>query len=756
MEGPIGATLASPLPLDREAAARAKRKRLIQFHTVRSPRLRLVGYLVFLAFAWAHNHFILDDPNLRTPLLIVTVATAIYALVTWLLLVAYYERVRWVDLGDLFLTTDGLVALATIYATGGEQSLLFFFMTLHAADQSAISSRRTAFFAVTSSLMYLALMIGLELLPARAVDWETAMVKLGAIVGFNLYLVGVAGTADRYRRRTSEAVRLTRSLVGDLERKSTQLEEEQVRAQAANLAKSQFLANMSHEIRTPMSAIIGLNRLQQQAELPTEAAVFATKIQESADDLLRLIDDILDLSRVEANKLQIDRQPFALAPMLEHVTELLRPRSEAKGIGFELERADDLPVWVEGDAVRVQQVLINLVGNAIKFTEQGTVTVTVSCGLLHDLCFHVRDTGIGIDAATQQDLFEPFVQADASATRRFGGTGLGLAISQRLVQLMGGTLDLESTLGAGSTFTVRLPLPVCAPGADHPHATQTPAAPGRSSVDARILVADDNDVNRLVVQLQLEGLGASVDSVPGGAEALAAVREQTYDLLLLDCQMPGLDGYEVARQIRGDSKLDHLPVIAVTAHAMRGARDRCLAAGMDDYLAKPFHENELAAMIERWLPGRHAPVSARADAPTLREEEVPDVTAPTTPTPALHADQPSSDTPILDHAKINSIEQLGNDVLRRVVSEFLRCTPERIRELAAHLSAGDGQSAARTTHTLVGSTGMAGTMRLSALCARLHHLVEAGELETARGLVGQVEAELAAARKALSNVIARA
>lgn len=751
MERHAGAVPASPLPLDPAAAARAKTERLIRFHTVRSPRLRLVGNLVFVAFAWAHNLVILDDPSLRVPLLVVTAATAVYVIATWVLLVAFYERVRWIDLGDLFLCTDGFVALATIYATGGDRSLLFFYMTLRAADQSAISSRRTAFFAAASSLLYLALMIGLDQVPGRAVDWQVVMVKLGFIVGINLYLVGVAGAADRYRRRTSEAVRLTRSLVADLERKSTQLEDEQVRAQAANLAKSQFLANMSHEIRTPMSAIIGLNRLQRNTELPPDAAVFAEKIEESADDLLRLIDDILDLSRVEANKLQIERRAFELAPRLEHVAELLQPRSESKGIGLLLQQASDLPAWVHGDAARIQQVLINLVGNAIKFTEQGTVTVSVTRGLLQDICFHVRDTGIGIDTTAQRELFEPFYQADASATRRFGGTGLGLAISRRLVLLMGGTLDLESTLGQGSTFTVRLPLPPSAPSEAHQPATRAPETTGASSVNAHVLVADDNDVNRLVLQLQLEGLGARVDSVPSGALALESLGRQAYDLLLLDCQMPGLDGYEVARRIRDDPRLDNLPVIAVTAHAMRGARNRCLEAGMDDYLAKPFREGELPAVIERWLRGRRAAEPARRDEPQTDDE-------PQTrgePAEVEPTDQLSPETPVLDHAKIDLIERLGHDVLTKVVTEFLKSTPARVAELASHLAAGDTASAARTTHTLVGSTGMAGTMRLCAVCAQLHYLVEAGELGPARARVGQVEAELEAARQALRSFIER-
>ncbi len=792
-----------------EAIARDKRERLRRFHTVRSPPLRVIGLAVFVAFGWAHQAFILPEPTLIRPLQMVTVATLIYVFASWLALVTFYDRVHRVNLGDVFLTADGLVALGTIYATGGEHSLLFFYMTLRAADQSAIGRRRTLFFGGLSVLFYLALMVGLELMPGRDVAWTVAWAKTGVIAGINLYLVGVATTADRYHRATAKAVRLSRKLIGDLEQTSSELREEKQKAQAASLAKSHFLANMSHEIRTPMNAIIGINQLQLKTELSAEAAGYARTIETSAGSLMQLIDDILDLSKVEADKLEIESVTFSISSLLEHIKELITPHAEAKGIQFILESDGDSSQWVQGDPGRVQQVLLNVVSNAVKFTDRGEVTLGVRNDNEGMIRFQVQDTGIGISAEECQKLFEPFGQATASTARRFGGTGLGLAISRHLVELMSGTIEVASMVGIGSTFAVLLPLPE----AEEPDAAEAGAdrVPRRSRAwpsevllssdatrelsegdpsdqprgldrkldlpDARVLVADDNDVNRLVMRHQLKALGITCDLVENGIEVLEALPQRRYDLLMLDCQMPELDGYETARQIRAGETEGRLPIIAVTAHAMKGDRDRCLAVGMDDYLAKPFHEADLVEILTRWLPTRPPsptrsvldPSEARAavatdTAPseTAPSDTAPSDTAPSNTAPSNTAPSDASpviDTAIIDTAAIEALRSLqaesgDDDFLTRVVEMFQARFPVIVDDLRRHVEDSDVPAMALTAHNLKGLSGTLGAHGLMSLCIEIEEREPGDGSEGLPNLVNQIEAEALRVGEALGQLLA--
>jgi CheY-like chemotaxis protein len=342
-------------------------------------------------------------------------------------------------------------------------------------------------------------------------------------------------------------------------------------------------------------------------------------IDASAQALLALVDDILDLAKIEAGKLSLAVTSFPLRRILEETERLLRPRAEEKGIGLRLEVADGVPGRFRGDPARLRQLLFNLVGNAVKFTAEGGVTVSVDPeerdGEPLLLC-RVQDTGIGIAPEDQAHLFEPFTQVDSSSVRKFGGTGLGLAISKKLVELMGGEIGVESARGVGSTFWFRIPLPhsqtptteVELPAAD------ADAAAGEEAAPHRVLVVDDNPVNRMVAVRQLEALGYRAESVESGGAALDALGAERYDAVLMDCQMPGLDGYETTRRLRrlenGDRRT---PVIAVTAHAMKGERERCLDAGMDDYVAKPFRLRELAGLLERWIESPPTPAAPSSE-----------------------------------------------------------------------------------------------------------------------------------------------
>lgn len=399
------------------------------------------------------------------------------------------------------------------------------------------------------------------------------------------------------------------------------LREDHQAASHANSAKSVFLANMSHEIRTPMTGILGAAELLLKDDLEPMAKERVGIIRASADSLLAIIDDILDLSKVESGHLELEEADFPLRATVEGVVELMRHRAKAKGVTLRLKYGASLPPNLRGDALRLRQVLLNLVSNGLKFTEQGHVELQVDRagreeGRIH-VRFSVQDTGIGMSPRAQAQLFSPFTQADTSTTRRFGGTGLGLSISQRLVSLMDGTIEVESSLGKGSTFSfigrfkpakvrrVRTPSPVDS-SRSSPAETSSPSEARQRQVgNYEVLLAEDNPVTGILVEHQLHDLGYRTTRAASGLEVLAAIDDGSYDLILMDCQMPGMDGYEATRHIRQqEDDQTHVPIIAITAHALEGERQKCLEAGMDDYLSKPFTQQQLADKLKRWAGTR--------------------------------------------------------------------------------------------------------------------------------------------------------
>src|SRR5471032_1358589 len=392
-------------------------------------------------------------------------------------------------------------------------------------------------------------------------------------------------------------------------------------AEAANQAKSTFLATMSHEIRTPMNGVVGTAELLEREPLNERQKRMVGTIRSSAGSLLRIIDDVLDFSKIEAGRMELEEAPFSLRALIDGATETLSVQVEKKGLEITAIVEPGTPDAVLADAIRIRQILFNLIGNATKFTDRGTITVRARALETEadqmTLSLSISDTGIGMDAAQQARLFQPFSQADSSTTRRYGGTGLGLSIVRRLAELMEGTVGVDSAPGKGSTFTVTLKvkrageIAVAAP-APEPLPLQT--------AGLRVLAVDDYDINLEVLSGQFEILGVALDTAINGIEALTLWREQPYALVLTDIHMPDMDGFELTRQIRAEEVAGgdraRTPIAALTANALKGEAERCLSAGMDDYLTKPLTLDRLREAVARWTtPAAVPPVAAAPKTP---------------------------------------------------------------------------------------------------------------------------------------------
>ncbi len=415
---------------------------------------------------------------------------------------------------------------------------------------------------------------------------------------FAILLVGaVAGVAAQARARQ---VALHRDALEALRTANVELRRKRAEAEAADEAKSAFLAAMSHEMRTPLNGVLGMAQLLREGRLDPEQREHLQILHGSARLLLTVIDDLLDVSKLDAGQVELDPVPFRVRAWAREGVELLRPRAREAGLDLELVVSDRVPRAVEADDVRLRQVLLNLVGNAVKFTERGRVVVridgTLQPGGRVALLIEVEDTGIGIPEDALEVIFDRFTQAESDTTRRFGGTGLGLAIVKGLVEAMGGRVGVESTVGVGSRFWVAVTVPVAQ------EATRPPTLVPLVDVSActlRVLVVDDHAVNRTVARRMVERLGHEVVEVDSGAAAVARAAEGGLDVVLMDVEMPGMDGLEATRRIRALPGGSSLPIVALTAHALPAQVERCLAAGMDAHLAKPLMLDALETALER-------------------------------------------------------------------------------------------------------------------------------------------------------------
>ncbi len=692
-----------PIALDPDEIEQLRNQRARRLALYDIPLLRVVGSVFLTVGVYLNNRFLASTGSDLRPWWSVAIALLVYAIVSWAVVRVTLLRAS-LDLTLFFLFGDIVVWSYAIYATGAEKSWLFFIPVLRVADQMQTNVRRCLAFTAWSVFCFAGMLAYAEIADGRPIALAVSLTKLIFIGVAGMYVSMSARTSENRRAQMAESIRVSRDLI-------QRLEQETARAEEANAAKSDFLANMSHEMRTPLHGVIGMLQLARDGETSPQRIRQLDMAQRSAESLLGTIDDILDFSRIEARRIELEPVYFSVREWMNETMKPLGITAAAKSLGLAYIVNADVPDSVWGDSLRLRQIVINLVGNAIKFTQSGEIAVRVSLAEATKknarLAFEVRDTGAGIIASQRESIFQPFTQGDAARNRGAGGTGLGLAIVARLVEAMGGTIDLESEPGKGSAFRFLIPTetdgfaaaavrqpwesalagksmlivdpqpqsrafiaemlrsrgifatacesydetpkgryaltigvetralpepfvlicsPLAAPHIDRPHVTRPVSE--RELFDAvgiaigltrppkrlppplrtergyrlRVLVVDDHPVNQEFAAEALRRMGHIVAVVSTAEEAMSRMESERFDLVLMDVQLPGIDGLEATRRLRATDRGKRTRVIAMTAFTRKEDRDRCLAAGMDGVLTKPIDIMELSAALRSIEP----------------------------------------------------------------------------------------------------------------------------------------------------------
>jgi len=616
---------------------------------------------------------------------------------------------------------DGYLSLAKAYAATGDYPSAYDFLTksnalhdsIYNVDKSRILADMEAKYQASKSERQIALQ-DRELEHDRFINYS--------IIGVALVLCLVAGLFYRNERK--------------LRRINTELAAAKERAEASERLEHQFLANMSHEIRTPMNAVLGMTTLLLDSSLSTKQRDYLEAIESSADNLLVIINDILDLSKLQAGKMELENIPFRLRDVTGHAMEIMRLKAEARGITLTQEIAESAPHIVVGDPARLSQVLMNLLSNSVKFTERGSVKILISAVTAGErqmkVRIAVRDTGIGIPREKLNSIFDSFSQADAETSRKYGGTGLGLTISRTLIELQGGHIGVESEPGKGSEFSFTIPYEVASEDVlIEPEAT--------ASIDAaslrgmRVMLVEDNEYNQIVLTDTLRNMipEVSVELASNGLEAITLLQNFAFDLVLMDVQMPEMDGIEATKHIRAHlprGKRD-VPIIALTASVIKSEIDRCFAAGMNDYIPKPFKQDELFRVIAKYYRGKVNSVipSYRTNGSDGIDKDSMDFTNQSNRSMSIG-------TPVTDLNALRQITGGNEEQLKKYIRMFLDGVPGQLESVAAALEQHDLDNARRRVHAMkphlkfMGMTTAAGFAEsLEQLCAEPKNAVQANE-----------------------------
>ncbi|MEM7433746.1 MAG: ATP-binding protein [Myxococcota bacterium] len=592
--------------------------------------------------------------------------------------------------GVVFMTITGSVILG--YALGRDPSTFFLFVLLQFGAGALLHSR--AWLLATMAVGDFGwLIISLSM---DDINWGRSV---GYLVGFSAVTLGM----HVVRRRTL-----------------VELHELRAAAERASRAKTEFLANTSHEIRNTMSGVGGLGSLLLETELDPKQIKMVSAIRDSTDSLVRVVDDILDFSRLQQGRLELEETAFDLGALADGVAELMEPRAFAKGLELDVELAGLKQTRFVGDGNRLRQVLLNLVGNAVKFTEEGSVSIraeVVRPGERPRVRLSVRDTGIGIPEEALGKVFARYQQQDETMSRRFGGTGLGLAISKQLADLMGGELGVESEVGSGTTFWLELDL-----NAGPEDTLRVPGGDGASDMlirqGLRVLLGEDNPTSAMVTEALLKKLTCEVDIAIDGRDALEMARIKEYDIIFMDLQMPMMDGFQAAKRIRSGSRNQEVPIVALTASIDEEERERCLASGMNDTMGKPVRATTLQRMFGRWvsLENQDKPITER--------------TSITTPGSAL------------DMRMVRQLVSLDEDddgFIQEVMVAYIDQLRDSVDALGAALDASDMEAVRNAAHSIKGASKQIGASRVGELLGAIER---EATVAPARNLVDQVAAEI--------------